>query len=102
MTYTQFGTIVIISVSLYLLSKLILSSKSSLTYIFIGVVAAARIAHGFFTSITGPTLPSLAYNCDVSVGDVSSVFSWRGLGNVVGAIAAGIIFPRLPSGEFHL
>jgi len=78
------------------------SSKSSLTYIFIGVVAAARIAHGFFTSITGPTLPSLAYNCDVSVGDVSSVFSWRGLGNVVGAIAAGIIFPRLPSGKVKL
>ncbi|CAG5094143.1 Oidioi.mRNA.OKI2018_I69.XSR.g13287.t1.cds [Oikopleura dioica] len=46
------------------------SSKSSLTYIFIGVVAAARIAHG--------------------------------LGNVVGAIAAGIIFPRLPSGKVKL
>ncbi|CAG5108486.1 Oidioi.mRNA.OKI2018_I69.chr1.g3819.t1.cds [Oikopleura dioica] len=78
------------------------SSKSLLTYIFIGVVAEARIAHGFFTSITGPTLPSLAFNCDVSVGDVSSVFAWRGLGNVVGAIAAGIILPRLSSGKVKL
>ena len=80
-------------------SRLPKNRKSSLTCTFIGVVAAARIAHGFFISITGPVLPSLAYNCDVSVGDVSSVFSWKGLGNVGGAIAGGIVFPRLRSGK---
>ena len=64
--------------------------------------AACRIAHGFFTSITGPTLPSLAENTKVSVAEVSTIFSYRGLGNIVGAILAGIFFNRLPSGKMKL
>ena len=64
--------------------------------------AACRIAHGFFTSITGPTLPSLAENTKVSVAEVSTIFSYRGLGNIVGAILAGIFFNRLPSGKIKL
>jgi hypothetical protein len=30
--------------------------NNKLVYLFISVIAAARIAHGFFISITGPTL----------------------------------------------
>ena len=69
-----------------------------LVALFISLVAVARIAHGFFTSVTGPTLPSLAYNCGVDTSDVSAVFTWKGLGSVIGAIIAGFVFPRVKSG----
>lgn len=73
-----------------------------LVFIFISLVATARIAHGFFTSVTGPTLPSLAENCGVSTGDVASVFTWKGLGQIIGAIVAGLAFPRITTGTWKL
>ena len=88
-----------------------------LVFIFISLVATARIgmknslkllkkcgnlAHGFFTSVTGPTLPSLAENCGVSVGDVAAVFTWKGLGQIIGAIVAGLAFPRITTGTWKL
>ena len=30
--------------------------------------------------------------------EVSSVFTWKGLGSVIGAIIAGFVFPRVKSG----
>jgi hypothetical protein len=47
-------------------------------------------------------LPSLAYNTNVTVAEISSVFTYRGLGNILGAVFAGIVFPRLPSGTVKL
>ena len=38
----------------------------------------------------------------VSVGDVAAVFTWKGLGQIIGAIVAGLAFPRITTGTWKL
>ena len=47
------------------------------TRLFIAGIVAARIAMGLFFNVTGPTLPTLAKNCDVTVSTVSWIFTFR-------------------------
>ena len=47
----------------------------------------------------GPTLPSLAENCDVDNSDVSIIFTFRSIGVFIGACLAGAFFPKLGEGD---
>lgn len=49
------------------------------------IITLARIGHGLFISITGPTLLFLADNVDSEVRQVSLIFSGRSLGILVGS-----------------
>lgn len=51
-----------------------------------------------FSSVTGPTLPSLADNCNVHNSDVSIIFTFRAVGIFVGACLVGRFFPKLGKG----
>ena len=50
----------------------------------------------------GPTLPSLAENCDVDNSDVSIIFTFRSIGVFIGACLAGAFFPKLGEGKSDL
>ena len=52
-------------------------SNTWATRLFIAGIVAARIAMGLFFNVTGPTLPTLAKNCDVTVSTVSWIFTFR-------------------------
>ena len=58
------------------------------TRLFIAGVVGARIAMGLFFNVTGPTLPTLAKNCDVSVSTVSWIFTVRSVAFFAGAATA--------------
>ena len=47
------------------------------TWLFIAGIVGARITMGLFFNVTGPTLPTLAKNCNVSVSTVSWIFTIR-------------------------
>jgi len=58
------------------------------------------MGHGFFWAIPGPTLPSLEDN--VGEDNVSTIFSYRALGQFVGACICGFFFPRITAGKWKL
>merc|ERR1712136_321622 len=57
-------------------------------------IALARISCGLFLSISGPTLPSLALNCNVSVGVIGWLFTARSAGVLLGAIITPIMMKK--------
>ena len=44
----------------------------------------------------GPTLPGLAENTNTQLGQISILFSARSVGFLIGALAGGRIYDRLP------
>merc|ERR1711970_772471 len=76
------------------------SGFSPLTALFVTLLSLARVAHGFFWAVPGPTLPSLELN--VKEDNVSLLFSYRSIGVFVGSCLSGYFFPRLGTGKWKL
>lgn len=57
---------------------------------------AAFVALGFSNASIGPTLPGLAENVGVSLRAIGFLFTGRSLGYLVGAVAGGRLYDRLP------
>ena len=70
------------------------------TALFVTLLSLARIAHGFFWAIPGPTLPSLELN--VREDNVSLIFSYRSIGVFVGACLSGFFYPKIRAGKWRL
>ena len=58
-------------------------------------ICVAFSSHLKFFNVTGPTLPTLAKNCDVSVSTVSWIFTVRSVAFFIGAATATKIFKVL-------
>ena len=96
------------------------SGFSPLTALFVLLLSLARVAHGFFWAVPGPTLPSLELNVrqwsakrtvrrsyrSVNHGsredNVSLLFSYRSIGVFVGSCLSGYFFPKLGGGKWKL
>ena len=76
------------------------SGFSILTAVFVTLLSLARVAHGFFWAVPGPTLPSLELN--VKEDNVSLLFSYRSIGVFVGSCLSGYFFPKLGTGKWKL
>ena len=62
---------------------------------FIAAIVGARIAMGLFFNVTGPTLPTLANNCNVTVSTISWIFTVRSVAFFIGAASATKLFKLL-------
>lgn len=60
------------------------------------IISLARIGHGLFISITGPTLLFLADNVNSEVTQVSAIFSGRSAGILVGSAVYSAVVNRFP------
>jgi FHS family Na+ dependent glucose MFS transporter 1 len=56
---------------------------------------AAFVALGLLTAAVGPTLPALAQHTQVSVREISLVFTTESLGYLIGSIVGGRLFDRV-------
>ncbi|MBK7918655.1 MAG: MFS transporter [Chloroflexi bacterium] len=57
---------------------------------------AGFLCIGLAASVIGPTLPGLAENTNTQLGQISILFSARSVGFLIGALAGGRIYDRLP------
>ncbi|NJN83632.1 MAG: MFS transporter [Caldilineaceae bacterium] len=57
---------------------------------------AAFIAIGLVAASLGPTLPRLAENTGVELGQISFLFTSRSLGYLIGSYLGGRFYDRLP------
>ncbi len=57
---------------------------------------AGFLCIGLAASIIGPTLPGLAKNTQTQLGQISILFTARSVGFLLGALAGGRIYDRLP------
>jgi len=62
---------------------------------FIAAFTVARITMGAFFSITGPTLPILASNMDVSLAVAQTAISIRSIAVMVGSLIPDLVFSKV-------
>ena len=73
-----------------------MSAKDTLLmkYFKTACLCLAFASLGLFLAMIGPTLPTLAYNLQVSIESISYVITVRGFGFLLGSIVSGFIYEK--------